>query len=37
VIDFEFATLLDDPAGAGLKPSAADTPDTPNPPSKSVS
>jgi tRNA A-37 threonylcarbamoyl transferase component Bud32 len=26
VIDFEFATLLDDPNGAGLAPSAADTP-----------
>jgi tRNA A-37 threonylcarbamoyl transferase component Bud32 len=31
VIDFEFATLLDDPAGAGLKPSVADDQD--NPPS----
>jgi tRNA A-37 threonylcarbamoyl transferase component Bud32 len=30
VIDFEFATLLDDPAGAGLRPSAADDqPDAP--------
>jgi tRNA A-37 threonylcarbamoyl transferase component Bud32 len=29
VIDFEFATLLDDPAGGGLKPSAADDPDDP--------
>jgi len=34
LIDFEFATLLDDPAGTGLKPSAADLPDDPasNPP-----
>ncbi len=29
VIDFEFATLLDEPPGSGLKPSAADTPSTP--------
>lgn len=32
VIDFEFATLLDDPPGAGLKPSEADHPDAPTPP-----
>lgn len=29
VIDFEFATLLDDPNGAGLKPSVADDQDDP--------
>ncbi|ATC66148.1 serine/threonine protein phosphatase [Nibricoccus aquaticus] len=35
VIDFEFATLLDDPAGAGLKPSAADLPEDPAQPKPS--
>lgn len=32
VIDFEFATLIDDPAGTGLAPSAADTPVDPSNP-----